>query len=41
MDTIKTFLADKEVSSEDRDEGKRRDKEEVVKCFYDIETKKI
>jgi hypothetical protein len=36
MDTIKTFFAEKEVSSEQRKERKRWDKEEAVKGYIDI-----
>jgi hypothetical protein len=41
METIKTLFADKEVSSEKRDERKRREKEEAVKNYYDIQHKKL
>ncbi|KAK1662745.1 hypothetical protein QYE76_050904 [Lolium multiflorum] len=41
MVTIKTLLADKEVSSEKRDERKRREKEDAVKNYYEIQTKKL
>jgi hypothetical protein len=39
MDTIKIFLAKKEVSSEKRDERKCRDKEEVVKTTVTFKTR--
>jgi ribosome-associated protein YbcJ (S4-like RNA binding protein) len=38
---IKTFLADKEVSSEKRDERKRRKKKEAVKNYVTIQHKKL
>jgi hypothetical protein len=36
VDTIKTFLADKEVSSGKRDEIKRWEKEKAVKSYVQI-----
>ncbi|KAK1611171.1 hypothetical protein QYE76_034844 [Lolium multiflorum] len=41
METIKTLIADKEVASEKRDESKRWEKEEVVKNYFEIQTKKL
>jgi hypothetical protein len=41
MERIKTLLADKEVSSEMRDERKRREEEVAVKNYYEIQTKKL
>jgi hypothetical protein len=41
METIKTLIADKEVSSEKREERKRREKEEAVKNYFEIQTKKL
>ncbi|KAK1611174.1 hypothetical protein QYE76_034847 [Lolium multiflorum] len=41
METIKTLIVDKEVSSEKRDERKRWEKEEVVKNYFEIQTKKL
>jgi hypothetical protein len=38
---MKNLLADKEVLSEKRDERKRREKEETVKNYYKIQTKKL
>jgi hypothetical protein len=41
MDTIKSFLAEKEVSTKNRDKRKHWDKEENVKGYYDIQNKKL
>jgi hypothetical protein len=41
MDMIKSFLAEKNVSSEKRDERKRQDKEEAVKGYFIIRNKKL
>jgi hypothetical protein len=41
MNTIKTFLADKEVLSEKRDERKRWEKEEAVKSIVQIQTRRL
>jgi hypothetical protein len=41
MNTIKTFLADKEVLSEKRDERKRWEKEEAVKSIVQIQTRSL
>jgi hypothetical protein len=41
METIKTFLDNKEVSSEKRDERKHLEKEEAVKNYIAIQPKKL
>lgn len=41
MESIKTLLADKSVSTEKRDERKRKEKEEAAKNYYDIQSKKL
>lgn len=41
MEAIKTLLDDKEVSSEKRDERKHLKKEESIKNYYEIQTKKL
>jgi hypothetical protein len=42
MEMIKSFLPGKEVSSEKRDERKKwQEKEDSIKSFYEIQTKKL
>jgi hypothetical protein len=41
VETINTLFPDKEVLSEKRDERKRREKEEDVKNYYEIQTNKL
>jgi hypothetical protein len=42
MEMIKSFLPGKEVSSEKRDGRKQRqEKEDSIKSFYEIQTKKL
>jgi hypothetical protein len=36
METIKTLLPNREVSSEKRHERKRREKDEAVRNYFDI-----
>jgi hypothetical protein len=41
MQTIKTLISNKEVSSEKKEERKHWDKEEAVKNYADIQHKKL
>jgi hypothetical protein len=39
--TLKDLYADKEISTDKRDERKRRDKEEAMRNHYDIQKRKL
>jgi hypothetical protein len=40
LDTLKDLYAEKDVSMDKRDEGQRREKEEDMKNYYDVQQRR-